>query len=135
MFVPLAGGATEPIGDRIIEVPEFPERTDLRDPRAGFIAYVPPGAIARGRALATDGLPGKPATACAICHGADLRGLGPVPGIAGRSPSYQVRQLYDMQAGTRRGAWPSLMKPVVDGMTAEQMLAVAAYAASRAPGQ
>jgi cytochrome c553 len=135
MFVPLAGGATEPIGDRIIEVPEFPERTDLRDPRAGFIAYVPPGAIARGRALATDGLPGKPATACAICHGADLRGLGPVPGIAGRSPSYQVRQLYDMQAGTRRGAWTSLMKPVVDGMTAEQMLAVAAYAASRAPGQ
>jgi cytochrome c553 len=135
MFVPLAGDGKEPIGDRIIEVPEFPERTDLRDSRAGFVAYVPPGAIARGQALATDGLPGKPGTACAICHGADLRGLGPVPGIAGRSPSYQVRQLYDMQAGTRRGAWTALMKPVVEGMTPGQMLSVAAYAASRAPGQ
>jgi len=38
--------------------------------------------------------------ACATCHGADLKNLGPVPGIVGRSPSYLVRQLYDMQAGT-----------------------------------
>src|SRR6185436_7754763 len=40
MFIPLGDGGKEPIGARIIEVPEFPDRTDLRDPRAGFIAYV-----------------------------------------------------------------------------------------------
>ena len=38
---------------------------------------------------------------------------GPVPTIAGRSPSYIVRQLYDMQRGNRNGAWTSLMAPVV----------------------
>ena len=32
---------------------------------------------------------------CRVCHGDDLNGLCPVPGIAGRSPSYIVRQLWD----------------------------------------
>ena len=40
-------------------------------------------------------------------------GLGPVPGIAGRSPSYLTRQMFDMQAGARHGEWADLMKPVV----------------------
>ena len=99
MFLKLEGGETEPIGKRIIEMPEDTERTEmLRDPRSGFIAYVPAGSIKKGEALVTTG--GGKTTACAVCHGADLKGLGPVPGIAGRSPSYTVRQLYDMQ--TRR---------------------------------
>ena len=51
--------------------------------------------------------------ACGACHGADLKGLGPVPGIAGRSPSYLVRQMYDMQAGARKGVWTALMTKVV----------------------
>jgi cytochrome c553 len=36
-------GGTEPIGRRILEVPEDPLRTELRDPHSAFIAYVPPG--------------------------------------------------------------------------------------------
>ena len=74
---------------------------------------------------------GGKTTACAVCHGADLKGLGPVPGIAGRSPSYMVRQLYDMQQGMRKGVWTDLMKPVVAKLTNEDMLAIAAYAASK----
>jgi cytochrome c553 len=121
----------EPIGQRIIEMPEDLERTELRDSTSGFIAYVPPGSIARGKALA-DGAGGR-ITACGICHGGDLKGLGPIPALAGRSPSYLVRQLYDMKHGTRKGSWAALMKPVVAAMTVEEMVEVAAYAASLEP--
>jgi cytochrome c553 len=132
MFVKLEGSATEPIGDRIIEVPDETERTEsLRDPRSGFTAYVPVGSIRKGEALVTTG--GGKTTRCAVCHGADLKGLGPVPGIAGRSPSYTVRQLFDTQQGTRKGVWSDLMKPVVARLTTEDMLAIAAYTTSRAP--
>jgi cytochrome c553 len=133
MFLRVEGGETEPIGNRIIETPEETERTErLRDPRSGFIAYVPIGSIKKGEALVTTGGAGK-TTACAVCHGADLKGLGPVPGLAGRSPSYTVRQLYDMQVRTRKGVWADLMKAVVENLTNDDMLAIAAYTASRVP--
>ena len=131
MLIEDGSGATEAIGQRIIEMPENLERTELRDSASGFIAYVPRGSIRRGEALATDGA-GK-TTPCAICHGAGLKGLGPVPALAGRSPSYIVRQLYDIQHGTRNGQWSELMKPVVAGLSAEDLVAVAAYTASLAP--
>ena len=131
MFLRLDGNETEPIAGRIIEAPENTERTEvLRDPHSGFVAYAPMGSVARGQALVTTGGNGK-TVACANCHGADLRGLGPVPGIAGRSPSYLVRQMHDMQTGNRKGTWTELMKPVVDKLTAEDLVAVAAYVASR----
>ena len=130
MFLRLDGNETEPIGDRIIEVPDDTERTEvLRDPRSGFTAYVPVGSIKKGEALVTTG--GGKTTKCSVCHGADLKGLGPVPGIAGRSPSYTVRQLFDTQRGMRKGVWADLMKPVVDNLTNDDMLAIAAYTASR----
>jgi cytochrome c553 len=129
MFVPLEGNETEPIGARIIEVPEHPDRTDLRDPRSGFVAYVPAGSIKRGEALVTTG--GGRTLACGTCHGAALNGLGPVPGVAGRSPSYQVRQLYDMKAGTRKGLWTPLMTAVVANLTDDDLIAIGAYLASR----
>jgi cytochrome c553 len=129
MFVPVDGGETEPIGTRIIEVPEHPDRTDLRDPRSGFVAYVPIGSVKRGEALVTTGA-GR-TLACGTCHGPDLRGLGPVPGLAGRSPSYTVRQLYDMKAGTRKGLWTELMKAVVANLTDDDFVAIGAYLASK----
>ena len=130
MFLKLEGDKTEPIGDRIIEVPDETERTEsLRDPRSGFTAYVPTGSIKKGEALVTTG--GGKTTRCAVCHGTDLKGLGPVPGIAGRSPSYTVRQLFDTQRGTRKGVWSDLMTPVVANLTNDDMLAIAAYTASR----
>ena len=51
MHVPAAEGGVEPIGQRILEMPEDPERTALRDPASGFVAYVPVGSIAKGREL------------------------------------------------------------------------------------
>jgi cytochrome c553 len=133
MFLKLEGNETEPIGQRIIEAPDDAEHTEaLRDPHSAFTAYVPVGSIKKGETLATTGGGGK-TTQCSVCHGADLKGLGPVPGIAGRSPSYTVRQLYDMQQGTRKGVWSDLMKPVVANLTNDDMLALAAYTASRVP--
>ena len=56
---------------RIIEIPEDETVVLNRDPRTGFIAYVPTGSIAKGEALVTLGGGGK-TIACPICHGADL---------------------------------------------------------------
>ncbi|MEE1545589.1 MAG: cytochrome C-binding protein, partial [Alphaproteobacteria bacterium] len=64
---------------------------------------------------------------------ADLKGLGPVPAIAGRSPSYVVRQLYDLQIGVRNGAWSDLMNAAVANLTVEDMVNIAAYTSSLAP--
>lgn len=137
IWVPVEGSGKEPIGVRIVETPEDPERTEiLRDPHSGFIAYVPMGSVKKGEALAKSagrtGGGGRTET-CSVCHGADLRGLGPVPGIAGRSPSYLARQLYDMQVGARRGEWTDLMKPVVADLGNEDIVNIAAYVASLNP--
>ena len=122
----------EPIGQRIIEMPEDLERTELRDAASGFVAYVPPGSIEKGRALVATGGAGT-TIACALCHGPDLKGLGAVPALAGRSPSYIVRQLYDIQQGVRNGPWTALMRSVVANLSEEDMVAIAAYTASLAP--
>jgi cytochrome c553 len=132
MLVPDGSGESEPIGNRVIEMPEDVARTELRDSRSGFIAYVPPGSLALGQALVTTGGSGR-TVPCAICHGTDLKGLGPVPALAGRSPSYLFRQLYDIRHGNRAASWTALMQPVVAGLSEEEMVAIVAYAASRTP--
>jgi cytochrome c553 len=92
----------------------------------------PPGSIKTGQELASSGGGGK-TLPCGTCHGLDLKGLGPIPGIAGRSPSYIVRQLYDFKHGARAGIGSALMKVSVEKLALEDMLALAAYAASLAP--
>ena len=125
-------GATEPIGVRIIETPENALETQLRNPRSGFIAYAPIGSIKRGEELATTGGNGK-TTPCAVCHGPDLKGLGTVPNLAGRSPSYLARQMYDIKLGTRKGLMSPLMLPVVAKLTDSDIVDLIAYISSRQP--
>ncbi len=122
----------ESIGDRIIETPENLERTELRDDTSGFIAYVPPGSLKRGRALVTTGANGK-TIICSTCHGPNLKGLKNVPSIAGRSPSYIVRQLYDMQSSSRAGVNLAPMKPVVANLSIYDIIDIAAYTSSLEP--
>jgi cytochrome c553 len=132
MFLTIEGSEKEPLGQRIIETPENVEATEvLRDDHSPFIVYAPIGSLKKGEALVNTGA-GK-TTPCAVCHGTDLKGLGPVPGLAGRSPSYIVRQMYDMQHGTRKGLWSDLMKPVVSKLSNEDMIDIAAYLASCTP--
>ena len=131
MHVP-ANDGTEPLGHRIIEMPEDLARTELRDAESGFVAYVPIGSLAKGESLVKTGGAGK-TVACGTCHGPDLKGLGPVPPLAGRSPSYTVRQLFDLQQGVRKGPWAALMKSAVAKLTIDDMIAIAAYTSSREP--
>jgi cytochrome c553 len=127
---------TEPIGERIVEVAEYPELTALRAPNAGYVAYAPVGSIKKGEALVARGQ-------CVSCHGRDLGGnapgaprvkLGPLaPPLAGRSPTYIVRQLFMMQNGDRTGPSAAEMQPAVEKLRVDDMLAIAAYVASREP--
>jgi len=125
-------GPEEAIGTRVIETPEDAAETRLRNPQSGFIAYAPVGSIKRGEALANSGSSGR-TTACAVCHGPELKGLGPVPNLAGRSPSYLARQMYDMKLGTRKGAMSALMMPVLANLTDADIVDLVAYLASLEP--
>jgi len=88
------------------------------------------GSLERGRALvAGDAVK---SASCGICHGTDLKGLGPIR-YRRRSPSYLVRQLYDFQTGARAGEWSGLMRPIVQKLSLDDMIALAAYAASLSP--
>jgi cytochrome c553 len=130
MLVALEGGGSEPIGQRIIEVPRDSVAVELRDPAVGFVAHVPPGSVERGRRLAADVSRGAP---CTSCHGADLKGLADVPRLAGRSPSYLMRQLVDFVSGARNGPLAPPMVEVAKTLSEADMMALAAYAASLAP--
>lgn len=130
-YLALASGETEPLGPRIVEIPEDSNRFEARDPSVGFVVYAPKGSVAKGEALVTTGA-GK-AVACATCHGPNLNGLGPVPPIAGRSPSYMFRQLYDFQHGARTGMWSPLMAGIVTNLTEDEMISIVAYLATRVP--
>jgi len=131
VYAHVPGGGTEPLGSRIVEGPPDFERHELRDDGMTYIAYVPRGSIARGRSIAMTGTNGL-ATACVTCHGPKLAGAGVVPPIAGRYPTYIVRQLVAFKTGARSTLASQPMQAVVAGLSTEQMIAVAAYAASLA---
>ncbi|WP_229159408.1 c-type cytochrome [Bradyrhizobium brasilense] len=129
-LAPLDGAGKEPIGPRIVEIPDNVEHFVSRDSRARFIAYVPVGSVQKGRALAANS---DLRVQCAACHGADLKGTAVAPGIAARSPTYMFRQLYDFKSGARKGANSELMKPVVENLSIDDMIALVAYSASLMP--
>jgi cytochrome c553 len=124
-------GEREPIGRRIIEVPVDQERVQRRDPHASFMSYVPFGSIALGEELVTTG--GGKTIPCSTCHGAGLKGIADVPNIAGRSPGQIAREIYYIQTGDRDGPSAELMRPVVEKLSADDVLAIAAYVASLPP--
>jgi len=143
LFIPTGEEGAEPIGNRIIEVPTDVEQNQvLRSSHGTWIAYVPVGAIRKGKELVTNGgmkvvngqiVQGK-TTACGTCHGEDLLGVAPdVPPLAGRSPSYLARQIFDIQQGARNGSNSNvtLMRMVVDKLTAEDIINITAYLSSR----
>jgi len=127
MYITVGKEPTELLAGRIVETPEDAYQANMvRNPRSGWIAYVPMGSLAKGEKLVDAGR-------CVTCHGNDLMGQAEVPGIAGRSPSYMMRQLWDMKRGTRNGIYTELMKPVVANLTADDLTAIVAYLASIKP--
>jgi cytochrome c553 len=131
LLSPIVDGGTEPIGDRIIEVPEKPALTRLRDDAQGFVAYVPLGSIMKGDELVHsvkgDRIP------CDTCHGQNFKGTELAPPLAGRSPGYLFRQIFDIRQGSRSGAALAPMQLEVADLTEGEMLSIVAYLASLAP--
>lgn len=117
-------GEQEPLGRRIVEIPE----NAAPESKARVVAYVPVGALAAGKILAETG--GGKTTPCATCHERGLKGDGLFPPLAGRSPSYIARQLSDFKNGARAGANGVQMKPIVARLNADDMMLLAAYIAS-----
>jgi len=132
MLVAIPDAGREPIGHRIIEMAENMDLTELRDDASPFVAYVPAGSLKKGKSLVFTGESGR-TIPCGACHGDNLRGLANVPSIAGRSPSYIFRQLFDMQSGARHGQSAVQMQPVVAKLSIDDMIAISAYLASLHP--
>ena len=128
-YVKSPEGGTEPLGPRIVEIPDDVDQFELRDSRATFTAYVPVGSVAKGEALAKTGGSGT-TTACNTCHGPELKGVDAIPPIAGRSPTYIVRQLHEFQKSGRQGNASAQMKQIVEKLSLDDMIALAAYVAS-----
>ena len=124
-------GGTEPMGRRIVQIPKDPFRTNIRDPKSGFIAYVPPGSIRRGEELVKTG--GGITVPCATCHGDALTGLDDVPRLAGMQPVYLARQLISMQNGSSAGMNSAPMKPAVAKLSEDDVIAISAYLGSLPP--
>ncbi|WP_031337478.1 c-type cytochrome [Rhodopseudomonas sp. B29] len=131
-YTPKPDGGSEPLGDRIVEMPDDEDGYVDRDQRVTFTAYVPPGSVARGQALVAGSEPER-VPACAGCHGEALRGTDDIPPLAGRSPSYIVRQLYEFKHGLRRGEMAEPMQANASRMSLADMTAIAAYLATLPP--
>lgn len=131
VLAPDKNGAHEPIGERIIEMSNDQALYLLGDERTGFVAYVPPGSIARGAVIATKGIGTAPA--CESCHGAGLQGVGNIPPLAGRSPTYIAHELILFRLGKRTNPGAAPMRLETSHLTVPEMIDVAAYAASRKP--
>jgi len=125
------GGGFEPIRGRVVEAPEDTSRMFLADPDSGAVVYVPSGALTRGAALVQTG--GRGGQACASCHGADLKGAGEAPPLAGRAATYLARMLWDIRSGARNGPAVALMQMPAAGLSAADVTDIAAYLASLKP--
>jgi hypothetical protein len=124
VYAAVPGAGDEPLGERLMEFSPDPQRHEERDERLRYIAYVPLGSIARGRSIAR---------LCATCHGAGLRGIGLVPPLAGRLPSYLLRSLLAFQTGARAAVTGQPMRTVAAALDLPDCIDVAAYAASLPP--
>jgi len=136
VLVPNKSSAPQPIGERIIEIPGNVHDYEYRSDRVSYVAYAPLGSIARGAVIAAKG--DGSAAACESCHGTELEGanlpdIGIAPPLAGRSPTYIVRELILFCTGKRSDPAAAPMRAEASQLTIPQMIDVAAYAASRKP--
>jgi cytochrome c553 len=130
-------GGTEDLEGRLLEVTNELQRHERRDDRLQYTVYVPPGSQARGKRLATTaegeekGV--KRTQICSTCHLGNLKGTDKIPPIAGRSPTYLLRQMLAFRNGTRVNEASPQMAPVVENLTLPEMIDLVAYVGSLYP--
>jgi len=112
--------ATEP--DRAAhhrKLPEILEQTELRDDQLRLRSPTFPWAAFKKARRWLRPAQGKRGCLFHLPRSRPER-LGKVPRLAGRSPSYIVRQLYDMKSGARVGIAAQKMRPVVARLTLDE---------------
>ena len=125
-------GGTEDLEDRLLEVTNELVRHERRDDRLEYSAYVPPGSISRGKRLVVTGDGGK-TQPCSTCHLANLKGTDKIPPIAGRPPTYLLRQMLAFRNGTRATTLRSRWCRCVEKLTLNDMIDLVAYLGSLYP--
>jgi cytochrome c553 len=84
-----------------------------------------------GKKIFEEGIPDKDVPPCASCHGADAKGNGQFPRLAGQLHDYIFNKLTNFEK--ERGQNPdkpdtsAIMQPIAHALTAPQIKAVAAY--------
>jgi cytochrome c553 len=91
-----------------------------------------PDAIARGKAIAEQGVPEQGIPSCADCHGPKQAPRNPIyPKLAGQYAGYLALQLELFKAGKRGGTpYAHIMQSIAKRLSAEQIRDLAAYYAS-----
>jgi cytochrome c553 len=98
------------------------------DPRP--LGGAPKDLVAAGKKIYDEGA-GADVPACASCHGADAKGSGPFPRLAGQLNDYVFNKLVNWSK--ERGQDPAkpdtsaIMEPIAHGLSESQVKAVAAY--------
>ncbi len=93
-------------------------------------AAAPAAAPAPAPAAAADpGAAAYQAKGCGGCHGADGRTtpMGTYPKLAGQSPVYLLAQMKDIKSGTRANGQTAMMKPIIAGVSDDEMKAIAEW--------
>jgi cytochrome c553 len=82
--------------------------------------------VAAGKTIYDAGIPSANVPACGSCHGADAKGAGQFPRLAGQLYAYVSLQLTNWSK-ERGESTSDIMTPIARGMTEQQIKAVAAY--------
>lgn len=130
---PPAGVAAADVVQTAVAARAVPEEHE--PPGAGpRLLEVPADALARGRRIATAGIPQRRVPACVECHGPTAEPRNPhYPRLAGQPPEYLLGQLQLFAAGHRGGSpYARLMEPVAHRLEEPEMRDVAFWFATRA---
>jgi len=91
----------------------------------------PKGLVAAGKLIYEEGIPKSDVSPCASCHGADAKGDGQFPRLAGQLHDYIFAKLvnWDKERGldSNNPDASAIMQPIAHNLTKDQISAVAAY--------
>ena len=103
--------------------------THFHDLNPKPVGGAPKEIVAAGKKIFDEGVSSADVPACASCHGADAKGNGAIPRLAGQLYPYVVTQLTSW-AKERAEENSNIMAPIAHGLTESQINAVAAYVSS-----
>lgn len=129
----LMAGMVDPLSEAyLLEIARYFSALEL--PYAPPPATLKPPAeqLRRGEALAQQGDAARKLPACVQCHGQTLTGVAPnIPGLVGLPVDYLNAQLGAWRTGQRRAHAPDCMAQIAKLLTADEVVAVTAWLATR----